>query len=64
MNQQSDPDTQQEKEPRKEGDIFLYKDSGIQENHGYIPIWLVLVAIALVVWAVYYTVAYWGPPPG
>jgi len=62
MNGQADPDMQQENKPRKEGEVFVYKDSGIHENRGYIPFWLILVLIALIVWGIYYTVAYWAPP--
>ncbi len=43
-------------------EVFLYKDSGIRERHGRIPPWLVAVAIALIVWSVYYVVTYWKPP--
>ncbi len=65
MNQQSEPEKWSEahQDPR-EGETFVYRDSGVHENRGYIPLWLKLVAIALLVWAVYYTIAYWGPPPG
>ncbi|MBI3582172.1 MAG: hypothetical protein HY098_08910 [Nitrospinae bacterium] len=57
-------------EPRQEGEgtdkdrETFYKDSGIREKHGYVPLWLWGVVIALVIWAVYYTVKYWSPPPG
>jgi hypothetical protein len=57
-------------EPRQEGEgkdddqEVIYKDSGIRERHGYVPLWLWGVVIALVIWAVYYTVKYWNPPPG
>lgn len=64
MNQQSKQESQQEQEQRKEGKVFLYKDSGIHENRGYIPFWLILVAIALVVWSIYYMVENWAPPSG
>lgn len=64
MNQPSKHESQQEPEQRKEGEVFLYKDSGIHENRGYIPFWLILVAIALVVWSIYYMVENWSPPPG
>lgn len=57
-------------EPRQGGEgkvedrELIYKDSGIREKHGYVPLWLWGVVIALVIWAVYYTVKYWSPPPG
>ena len=41
---------------------YAYQDSGIKERHGTIPIWLILVAILLVFWGVYYTVQNWSPP--
>lgn len=43
---------------------FIYKDAGIRERHGYIPAWLWLVAVVLVVWGVYYTLHFWQPPAG
>ena len=43
--------------------VYLYKDSGIQEKHGSIPPWLMAVAVALIVWGVYYLIAFWSPPP-
>lgn len=49
---------------RKEGELYVYKDSGIQENHGYIPFWLLLVVIVMVIWGIYYTVKNWLPPGG
>lgn len=45
------------------GPVFYYKDSGIQEKHGEIPRWLMAVVVALLVWGVYYLIAYWSPPP-
>lgn len=47
-----------------QGDVFYYKDSGIRERHGRIPPWLVLVAVALIIWSIYYVVAFWKPPAG
>ncbi len=43
--------------------VFLYKDSGIQERTGPLPLWLVAVAVILLIWGVYYLVAFWSPPP-
>ncbi len=48
---------------RAHGSVFLYKDSGIREKHGHIPSWLLVVVVALIVWGVYYLVAFWSPPP-
>lgn len=55
------PDSKQKNSQKEE--VFIYKDAGIQEKHGYVPGWLWLVAIVLVVWAIYYTYANWAPPP-
>lgn len=41
---------------------YSYTDAGIQERHGYVPVWLWGVVVALVIWGIYYTVAYWSPP--
>lgn len=48
-----------EESTKTEDETYVYKDSGIRERHGYIPIWLQLVAYALFVWAIYYTIRYW-----
>ncbi|MGA9667207.1 MAG: hypothetical protein WBQ69_12290 [Gallionella sp.] len=45
------------------GPVYLYKDSGIQEKHGHIPLWLKAVVVILFIWGVYYLVAFWSPPP-
>lgn len=54
-------------EARKSGEtrntVFLYKDSGISERHGHVPLWLWGVAVTMVIWSVYYMVVYWSPPP-
>lgn len=42
-------------------EIFVYKDSGIQERHGYIPFWLILVVVIMTVWGIYYLMKYWTP---
>lgn len=42
--------------------VFYYKDSGIRERHGRIPPWLVAVAVALIIWGIYYVIAFWTPP--
>lgn len=41
-------------------EVYLYKDAGIEERHGAIPLWLQLVAYGLIVWAIYYTIRYWS----
>jgi len=49
--------------PRKdETPAYYYADSGIEERHGHVPLWLWGVAAALAVWGVYYLVANWSPP--
>ena len=42
---------------------YLYHDAGLFERHGYVPWWLQCVAVALIIWSIYYTIAYWTPPP-
>jgi hypothetical protein len=42
--------------------VFYYKDSGIRERHGKIPLWLLAVTVVLIIWGIYYLVAYWSPP--
>ena len=44
--------------------VYYYKDAGIREHHGYIPLWLWAVALILVIWSIYYMIVYWSPPPG
>lgn len=43
--------------------VFLYKDSGIKEKPGSIPLWLLAVVAILFIWGIYYLVAFWSPPP-
>src|SRR3569623_1849434 len=42
---------------------YLNHDAGLFERHGYVPWWLQGVAGALIIWSIYYTIAYWTPPP-
>ncbi len=44
--------------------MFIYKDSGIQERAGPVPAWLWAVFVILIIWGIYYLVAFWTPPPG
>jgi len=62
MNSQDD-NRNQPPEKQEEAEVFIYKDSGIREKHGYVPVWLWAVVIALIAWGAYYTVKYWTPPP-
>lgn len=60
-------DKEREKDGKREqGDeresVYYYGDSGIEERHGHVPLWLWAVAAALVVWGIYYLAAYWSPP--
>lgn len=52
---------QEETRPGQE-QKFYYKDSGIEERHGHVPLWLWGVAVALALWGVYYLIVYWSPP--
>lgn len=45
------------------GEKYEYRHSGIQERHGIMPVWLVVVAIVIVCCGVFYTVQNWNPPP-
>src|SRR3569832_1757101 len=42
---------------------YLYHDAGLFKRHGYVPWWLQCVAVALIIWSIYYSIAYWTPPP-
>ena len=43
-----------------ESGIYLYEPAGIRERSGYIPTWLKLVALGLILWGLYYTIRYWS----
>lgn len=47
---------------REQDEVYYYENSGIEERHGRVPPWLWVVAAALMLWGVYYLVAYWSPP--
>jgi hypothetical protein len=34
--------------------------SDIESYYGTIPLWLILVIITLLLWAIYYVIKYWG----
>ncbi|MGP0628692.1 hypothetical protein ACTRW9_03205 [Nitrospina sp. 32_T5] len=43
---------------------YTYQTAGIRERHGYVPVWLILVCVGLLVWGGYYLWTYWTPPLG
>ncbi|HKB60047.1 MAG TPA: hypothetical protein VKC56_08400 [Gallionellaceae bacterium] len=61
MNDETDTSTEAQESRQAEDPVFLYKDSGIREKHGHVPLWLWGVVVALLIWGVYYTIAYWSP---
>jgi hypothetical protein len=48
---------EQEKSNQEE---YLYTSAGIRERHGRIPLWLLIVVAALLVWSLYYMVQFWN----
>ncbi len=42
--------------------VYMYASAGVTERKGTVPIWLWLVAIALLIWGIYYLVTYWNAP--
>jgi hypothetical protein len=55
-------DDDQKRERSKQ--TFVYKDAGLTECHGYIPRWLWVVVVVLVIWGGYYLITYWESPGG
>ncbi len=47
-----------------EKDSHLHEDyeyaSGIVERAGFVPLWLKVVYVSLIVWAIYYIIRYWS----
>lgn len=41
---------------------YEYISAGIREREGSVPPWLILVMVGLLVWGLYYMLAYWSPP--
>ncbi len=42
--------------------VHVYEGAGIMEREGHVPLWLWIVVVVLLVWGVYYLVAYWNVP--
>jgi hypothetical protein len=42
--------------------VYTYETAGITERQGHVPVWLWIVAIALVIWSIYYLITYWQAP--
>ena len=40
---------------------YIYQSAGIGERKGFVPVWLIWVALGLMIWAVYYLFSYWSP---
>jgi hypothetical protein len=45
---------------KEEEEEYLYKQSGISERHGAVPLWLKLVVTGLLIWGVNYLIQYWS----
>ena len=45
-----------------QAEISHYEHAGIDERHGVVPRWLLLVVAALVIWSIYYLLHYWTEP--
>lgn len=44
--------------------VYRYEGAGIAEREGHVPVWLWGVVLVLLIWGVYYLVAYWNAPIG
>ena len=49
-------------QPDTEAIEYHYRSAGIRERSGGVPLWLVMVAVALLIWGLYYGVTYWSAP--
>ena len=47
------------REDKHEEEIHRYEYSGIEERKGKVPGWLIVVYLALSIWAIYYLWTYW-----
>lgn len=43
-----------------ESDVYRHEPSGIMERSGYIPLWLKLVAVGVILWGMYFAMRYWN----
>lgn len=50
------------RDERAESASYHYATADIREREGSVPLWLKLVIIGLLIWAVYYMVTFWSPP--
>lgn len=42
--------------------VHVYETAGIMEREGHVPLWLWAVVAVLLIWGLYYLVAYWSIP--
>lgn len=56
----SGPSAPARQESSDNGQPYLFRHAGIEEREGYIPVWLILVVVSLILWSVYYTIRYWN----
>lgn len=47
---------------RQAEQTYIYQDAGLLERHGFVPRWLLVVAVLLVCWGIYYLLTYWQSP--
>lgn len=48
----------------REHGVYTYESAGIAEREGSVPGWLWGVVALLLMWGIYYLVAYWNAPIG
>jgi hypothetical protein len=46
----------------QEDTVYFYASAGIAEHEGYVPTWLSLVVVSLLIWGLYYLITYWNAP--
>ena len=42
--------------------VYTYERAGVAEREGSVPLWLWAVVISLLIWGIYYLIAYWNAP--